>query len=128
MSSSVWAAVISGPIGGAVVALVGWLRSRRLSDAAADETVGKAWKAIVDELRNDLSDLRTRVDDLEEELRKSRSEEQRLRDEIKRYREIIQSLLRYMLRLRDALAQVPEAAVPPFPRVVEDAMTDPGLP
>lgn len=126
MGEALLVALVSGPLGGALVALVGWLRGSRKDNAEADQTVGEAWQAIVAELRSDISDLRQRIDGLEDELRQSRSEEQRLRDEIVRYRRIIQSLLRYMLRLRDSLAQVGE--VPDFPRDVEDAMTDPGLP
>lgn len=127
MSDAVVIGILSGSGSAAVVQIVLWLRNRRQDSAMADKTVGEAWQEIVTELRSDISDLRDRVGTLEDDLHRERQEAQHLRDQIKRYRAIIQSLLRYMLKLRDSLVSEGQQ-VPPFPQDVEDAMTDPGLP
>lgn len=124
---AVLVALISGPIGGAVVAAISWLRGRRVDDAQADKTVGEAWQEIVAELRTDISDLRGRVDTLEGELRREQSRSKGLEAEVDRYRAIARSLLRHVLRLRDALG-AQGADIPALPQDVEDALTSLDLP
>lgn len=127
MASQVLVALISGPIGGAAVAAVGWFRGRRGEDAQADKTIGEAWQEIVSELRKDISDLRDRVDALEDELRREQARSKGLEAEVDRYRSIARSLLRHVLRLRDALGSS-GAEVPALPQDVEDALTSLDLP
>ena len=114
---------VAASVGGAIVAAINWLRSRRKDAAEADLTVGQTWQEIVTELRTDIADLRSRIDVLEDDLATERAETQRQRNEINRYRGIIRSLMRHVLRLRDELSKA-NAEVPPLPADVEDAMTD----
>ena len=104
-----------------------WARNRNKDDAEAERTVGQTWQTIVQELRTDIEKLRERVDSLEDELSREREQKKALTAELDRYKNIARSLLRHVIKLRDALAQA-HADVPAMPPEIEDAMTSVELP
>jgi chromosome segregation ATPase len=120
-------ALISGPIGGAVVALGGWLRNRRKDDAEAGLTVDQRWEQYADRIESRMKDLEERVDELEAQLEREQNRAKGLEAEVDRYRSIARSLLRHVLRLREALGKT-DAEVPPIPQDIEDALTGIDLP
>jgi chromosome segregation ATPase len=128
MSDPALIALLSGAGSTLLVQLIGWLRGHRKDNAVADRTVGEAWQAIVEELRQDVRDLRNRVTALEDELGRERDRVKALTAEVDRYKAIAKSLAKHVLRLRDELAKKNDADVPPLPSDVEDAMTVIDLP
>lgn len=127
MSDVIWIAILSGSGSALAVQLVQWLRGRHKDEADVGFTVGQTWQSIVTELRNDIGDLRERVTDLEGDLDREREQKKALAGEVARYKSIARSLLRHVLRLREALAQT-DLAVPPMPPDIEDALTTIDLP
>jgi phage shock protein A len=125
---------LTGPFAIAVDRLITWARNRRRDDAAADKlgaeaalTIDQRWQNLADELRNDVADLRQRVTSLEQELAKERDHAKGLEAEVDRYRSIARSLIRHVLRLRDALAKT-DVEMPSIPQDIEDALTGIDLP
>lgn len=124
---TVLAALISGPIGGAVVAVGGWLRGRRKDDAEAGLTVDQRWEQYADRIEGRMRSLEERVSELETQLEREQDRAKGLEAEVDRYRSIARSLLRHVLKLRDALAKA-HAELPDMPADVEAAMTSVDLP
>lgn len=122
MDQSVLAALVTGPTVIVLDRAVSWLRGRRKDDAEAQLTVGQAWQSIAEELRNDISNLRSRVERLEGENGILRDRLAAALAEVDHYKRIAKSFARHVLRLRESLANS-EAEVPVLPTDVEDALT-----
>lgn len=122
-----WIGVLSAAVAIALREGIAWVRNRRRDEAAAGLTLGQSWQAIVEELRRDVGDLRARVTSLEAERDQAHERAKALAAEVDRYRSIARSLLRHVLRLRDALAAQGVEA-PPIPPEIEDAFTSLDLP
>lgn len=122
MDQSVLAALVTGPTVIVLDRAVSWLRGRRKDDAEAQLTVGQAWQSIAEELRNDISNLRSRVERLEGENGILRDRLAAALAEVDHYKRIAKSFARHVLRLRESLANS-EAEVPVLPSDVEDALT-----
>lgn len=125
---------VTGPLAILVDRAVTSYLGRRKVDAEADKinaeaglTIDQRWQALADELRGDVADLRDRVTTLETDLAKERAHAKGLEAEVDRYRSIARSLIRHVLRLRDALAKT-DVEVPPIPQDIEDALTGIDLP
>lgn len=104
-----------------------WLRNRRKDDAEAGLTVDQRWKQYADRIETRMKGLEDRVGELETQLEREQNRAKGLQAEVDRYRSIARSLLRHVLKLRDALGKA-QAEVPDIPPDIEDALTGIDLP
>lgn len=118
---------ITGPFAIAVDRAVTWLRNRRRDNAEAGLTVDQRWEQYADKLEERLAALEARVEEVESELKRERDRSKGLEAEVDKYRSIARSLLRHVLKLRDALAKA-HAEVPDIPPDIEEALTGFDLP
>lgn len=118
---------ITGPFAIAVDRTLTWLRTRRKDSAEAGLAVDQRWEQYADRIEGRMKDLEDRVDELETALEKEQSRAKGLEAEVDRYRSIARSLLRHVLRLRDALAKT-DVEMPTIPQDIEDALTGIDLP
>jgi predicted nucleic acid-binding Zn-ribbon protein len=134
MSDVVWVALLSGAGSTLVVQLIGWLRNRHKDDADAELvsaeaglTIDQRWEKYTAALEGRVKALEGRMETLEDELEREQNRSKGLEAEVDRYRSIARSLLRHVLKLRDALAKA-HAEVPEIPPDIEDALTGIDLP
>lgn len=127
MSDAVLVAALTGPGVLAIDRLISWWRNRRKDAAETGLTVDERWEKLADKYEERITKLETKVRDLEDERRRDREQIKGLEAEVDRYRNIARSLLRHVVKLRDALAKA-HAEVPDMPPDVEDALTSIDLP
>lgn len=120
-------ALITGPIGGAVVAIAGWIRNRRKDAAETGLTVDQRWEQYADRIEGRMKALEKRVTELETQLETEQRHAKGLQAEVDKYRSLARTLLRHVIKLRDALAKA-HAEVPDIPPDIEDALTGIDLP
>jgi chromosome segregation ATPase len=112
---------ITGPFAIGVDRTITWLRNRRKDDAEAGLTVDQRWKQYADRIEARMKSLEERVDELEKDLEREQNRAKGLEAEVDHYRRIARSVLRHMLKLRDALSKA-HAEVPEIPPDIEEAL------
>lgn len=122
-----WLGLLSAPAALVADRLLTWLRNRRKDEAQAGLTVDQRWKRYADAQDERIEKLESRMTELEDDLQRERDRAKGLTAEIDRYKSIARSLLRHVIRLREALGQA-GAELPQMPPEVEDALTIINLP
>lgn len=127
MSDAVLIAIVTGPAVLVIDRLITWLRNRSKDDAEAGLTIDERWQKLTDKYEARIGELEARVGRVEDDLRREQARAKGLEAEVDRYRSIARSLLRHVVKLRDALAKA-NAEVPEMPVEVENALTSIELP
>ena len=122
MSDAVIIALATGPVVLIIDRAITWARTRKKDDAEAGLTIDQRWQAWADELKDEITALRSRVESLEQKLGDEREQRKSLTAEVDRYKRIAKSLARHVLRLRDELAKA-NVQTPVLPTDVEEALT-----
>lgn len=127
MSDAVLIAIVTGPAVLAIDRMISWLRNRSKDEAEAGLTVDQRWENLADRLDRRVAELEDRVTDLEKEIEREREQKRALAAEVDRYKRIAKSLLRYVIKLRDGLAEA-TGTPPSIPSDIEEAITTLDLP
>lgn len=127
-SDAVYVAAATGPLAILLDRIVGWLRNRRRDEAETGLAIDQRWANLANRLDQRVTELEDRVGDLEAELARERARAQGLAAEVDRYRRIARSLVRHVIKLRDALAVATSEPAPDLPADIEEAITTLDLP
>lgn len=127
MSDAVLIALISGPAAVTLDRIITWFRNRNKEAAETGLAVDQRWENYADKVEERLATLEDRVVKLEAELKHERARAKGLEAEVDYYRNIARSLIRHVLRLREALAKT-KVDIPSIPQDIEDALTGIDLP
>jgi chromosome segregation ATPase len=126
-SDAVYVAAATGPVAILLDRLIGWWRNRDRDEVEVGVLLDQRWERYTDRLDRRVDELEGRVVDLEAQLNQWRSRAEALAGEVDRYKRMAKSLLRHVIRLRDALAASTSEA-PELPADIEELIVTLDLP
>lgn len=126
-SEAVYVAAATGPVAILLDRLISWIRNRNRDEVEVGLILDQRWERYADRMDKRVDDLERRIDELDTDLQRERHRAEALSAEVDRYRRIARSLVRHVIKLRDALAAATSEA-PELPADIEEAITTLDLP
>lgn len=126
-SDAFYIAAATGPAAILLDRLIGWLRNRNRDEVEVGVLLDQRWERYVNRLDKRVDQLESRIVELEGQLNTWRARAEALTGEVDRYKRMAKSLLRHVIRLRDALSS--SAGEPPeLPADIEELIVTLDLP
>lgn len=127
VSDTLLVAAATGPVAILLDRLISWLRNRNRDEVEVGALLDERWERYADRMDKRVDGLERRIDELETDLQRERHRAEALTAEVDRYRRIARSLVRHVMKLRDALAAA-TAEAPELPADIEEAIVTLDLP